>query len=371
MTIKKHMFFHCLLLFPVIITAQYLENPSMEGPPAIGVSPPAWIPYSPGSTPDTEPLDCDHYPASHGKTYITLVAHGSSSSRPNSFENCQTALALPLLKGGCYTLSVDLSSRDDLGHYKWGEGFIFYRAAVKLKIYCSGSISEKGQLIAESDPVTNVNWETLSFNFKPENESSYLLLEVSLTEAGMQNGNILIDNLILTDSPVESTVVLNQTLTPSDLPFSIGASESISYSWSPETGLSCYDCKTPLVNNPVSRTYTCSIISPVTGCPANELFILTFDEIAPLPEEFWIPNVFTPNGDGVNDRFEILNLPPFSALLIYDRSGRELFSSEAYDHSWSGTDMEGNPLPEDTYWYVLTIPGQNKKQKGSVYLKLE
>jgi len=109
----------------VLLSAQYLENPSFEGPPGISQTPPGWIRFSPQSTPDTEPLNCDDFNASDGDTYVTLVAHGSESSLPGIPENCQVALNESLLKGLCYTLSLDLASRNDLGHY----------ASVKLRIY--------------------------------------------------------------------------------------------------------------------------------------------------------------------------------------------------------------------------------------------
>jgi gliding motility-associated-like protein len=358
-----------LLLFPVLVSAQYLENPSFEGAPGIAHHPPGWIPFHPQSTPDTEPLNCDYFNASNGDTYLTLIAHGSESSLPGINENCQATLNKPLLKSFCYTLSMDLASRNDLGHYIWGEGFILYGAAVYLKIFGSNSSSDRGVLLAETERVTNVIWENISFTIKPDNDIYYLLLEVAFENAGAKNGNILIDNMILSDFKMESTVALNEIFSTSDLPITIEASENATYSWSPSADLSCYDCRSPQVLSDISRTYSCLISSSSTACPNLELFILSFEEIIELPTDFKIPNVFTPNGDGTNDHFEILGLPLYSTLLVYDRSGREIFSSKAYKDEWDGSDMDGNLLPQDNYWYVLIIPGLNEKQKGSVYLK--
>lgn len=378
---KTYIILPFLLLIPIFSLAQFLNNPSLEGPPGISLSPPDWLPFDPGSTPDTEPLDCDNFSASDGDTYLTLVAHGSSSSFPNSLENCQNTLAQSLLPGQCYTLSLDLASRDDLGHYEWGEGFIYYRADTRLKIYGSSSISEKGVLIAETSPVTKNNWESVSFTIRPETEISYLVLEVAFDQAGSENGNILIDNIKLSHMEPESRVMLNESLSVDDLPYTIVATESTSYSWTPETGLSCYDCQNPQVNSTTSRTYTCTLVSSGTGCPVNELFILAIEEEPDIEEpdieepvdsaDFKIPNVFTPNGDGINDYFEIQGLPLYSSLLIYNRSGKEVFSMEEYDNSWDGRDREGNLLPETTYWYVLVTPGLEGKYKGQVYLKLK
>jgi len=91
----------------------------------------------------------------------------------------------------------------------------------------------------------------------------------------------------------------------------------------------------------------------------------------PESDDFKIPNVFTPNDDGINDFFVIQGLLPFSSLLIFDRTGKEVFRSEEYNNNWDGTDKDNNLLSEDTYWYILIMPGFNDKHKGFVYLKRE
>lgn len=368
---KKYILLVIIALQSISLLAQYLSNSSFEGLPGLTLSPPDWVPFDLYSTPDTEPLECDDFTASDGDTYITLVARGSQSSYPNTAENCQAQLLQPLEAGSCYALSLDLASRDDLGHYVFGEGFVHYKSTVSLKIYGNNAASEKGTLLVEIPDVKNQGWETFSYTIKPDEEVQFLLLEVGLSNASNISGNILIDNLILEDAIVESTVVLNETYRTSDLPITLQASESSSYSWLPNTGLSCYDCRSPEVNSNNSRTYTCTLISLVSGCPAAELFILQFEDDPAPPGDFKIPNVFTPNGDEVNDKFVIEGLPPYSSLIIFDRSGKELFRSEAYNNDWDGTDMDYNPLLSDTYWYVLVTPGLSGKHKGYVYLKRE
>jgi gliding motility-associated-like protein len=68
--------------------------------------------------------------------------------------------------------------------------------------------------------------------------------------------------------------------------------------------------------------------------------------------EVEIPNVFTPDGDGKNDVFQIGNLEdhPGSDLKIYDRWGKLIFKSRNYDNNW-----DGNILPEGTYYYILSL----------------
>jgi gliding motility-associated-like protein len=82
-----------------------------------------------------------------------------------------------------------------------------------------------------------------------------------------------------------------------------------------------------------------------------------------------IPNSFTPNGDLINDEFNIRGLPENSWLIIFDRSGNKLYESANYKNDWNGTDLNGIKLETGTYWYVLSIPGIPTEFKGFVYLK--
>ncbi len=70
------------------------------------------------------------------------------------------------------------------------------------------------------------------------------------------------------------------------------------------------------------------------------------------PDEVFPPNVMTPNGDGLNDLFEIdgLELYANSKVEVYDRWGNVVFSSDNYKNDWDGGD-----LPEGTYYYILEV----------------
>lgn len=74
--------------------------------------------------------------------------------------------------------------------------------------------------------------------------------------------------------------------------------------------------------------------------------------IATINYVIFIPNVFTPNGDGKNDRFVIVRLQhyPGSSLRIFNRWGNEVYASANYDNAWDG----GGQVP-GTYYYALTL----------------
>lgn len=83
----------------------------------------------------------------------------------------------------------------------------------------------------------------------------------------------------------------------------------------------------------------------------------------------FIPNAFTPNGDGINDAFFIPNavLSSFT-IVILDRWGNEVFRSNSANFRWDG--QVGNKMaPEGTYIYALegvTDDGRRVKRSGTV-----
>lgn len=66
----------------------------------------------------------------------------------------------------------------------------------------------------------------------------------------------------------------------------------------------------------------------------------------------YVPNVFTPNGDGSNDNFEIRNLPANAKLVVTNRWGKQVFSSNNYQNDWNGSDAI-----DGVYFYQLQVDG--------------
>jgi len=85
------------------------------------------------------------------------------------------------------------------------------------------------------------------------------------------------------------------------------------------------------------------------GCSDSIQFIVDVREV-----ELTVPNVFTPNGDGFNDYFEIKKLDSYmgNELVIYNRWGKQVYEASNYKNSWDG----GN-LNNGVYYYVLKCIG--------------
>jgi len=95
---------------------------------------------------------------------------------------------------------------------------------------------------------------------------------------------------------------------------------------------------------------------------------------------FFIPEAFSPNGDGINDKFEIIGLSKYQTveIEILNRSGNRVYQSNNYgegtgkDGFWDGTIKQGlrigsGPVPSGTYFYILKLNG-NQKINGSIYI---
>lgn len=90
------------------------------------------------------------------------------------------------------------------------------------------------------------------------------------------------------------------------------------------------------------------------------------------PEEcpVTIPNVFTPNGDGVNDTWEILDIGGCGKqqVTVYNRWGNEVYTSTEYTTPWDGT-VNGKLLPYGTYYYVIVLGDNDQRQGNLIILK--
>jgi gliding motility-associated-like protein len=83
-----------------------------------------------------------------------------------------------------------------------------------------------------------------------------------------------------------------------------------------------------------------------------------------LPSDLTVPNVFTPNGDGVNDNFTLLttNIKDIKCT-IFDRWGVKVYdvTSDKGNISWDGKNFGGKEMPAGTYFYILTAEGKDAK----------
>lgn len=99
--------------------------------------------------------------------------------------------------------------------------------------------------------------------------------------------------------------------------------------------------------DPLNTTMYKLTLKDAHGCITKDS--VTVNVIVP------VPTAITPNGDGVNDFFEIDKIKdyPQSSLLIFNRWGIQIYKATPYDNTWNGKSESGQELPDDMYYYVF------------------
>lgn len=135
----------------------------------------------------------------------------------------------------------------------------------------------------------------------------------------------------------------------------------ISYSWSPITGLDNPNIKNPQANPEFTTEYTLTVTG-TGGCSVEATIKVV------VLQEIFIPNVFSPNGDGKNDQWVIRNISDYigTKVQIFNRYGQKVFQNDNFITPWDGI-LSGKPLPVGSYYYILDLANKSKaRYKGSV-----
>ncbi len=143
------------------------------------------------------------------------------------------------------------------------------------------------------------------------------------------------------------------------------------YSWSPAKGLSSASVSEPTASPDSTITYTLTETDTSTGCSKTNSVRVTVIQITATASNLFY-NAISPNGDGINDTWDIPLLYdyPENKVLILNRWGDEVWVGINYDSKtvvWSGQNMQGENLPDGTYYYTISYDSQTKQ--GWVFIK--
>ena len=140
----------------------------------------------------------------------------------------------------------------------------------------------------------------------------------------------------------------------------VNASFPVTYSWAPPTGLSNPNISNPMASPPDDITYTLTVTSDKGCTSTDQVFVKVLKSLV-------IPNVFSPNGDGINDKWDIKYLEsyPGCTVDVYNRYGQIIYHSIGYTNAWDGT-YKGKQVPAGTYYYIIDPKNGRSKYSGFV-----
>lgn len=166
-------------------------------------------------------------------------------------------------------------------------------------------------------------------------------------------------NPVITAGP-DKTIVSGDVVTLDG-----AASNAVVIAWTPNTTLTGANTLTPLARPSTTTTYTLTVTDD-KSCTSTDNAVITV-----IPYCLSVKNAFSPNGDGINDRWLVTNGAGCTNQIIaavFNRYGSEVYRSENYQNNWDGT-YKGKPVPDGTYYYILTyklINGTQQILKGDV-----
>lgn len=143
------------------------------------------------------------------------------------------------------------------------------------------------------------------------------------------------------------------------------AGTEVNYLWTPAINITGNNSLSPVVNPLATQMYVLHVFSD-KGCKTA-----TDSVQVKVYQQLFVPNAFTPNGDGINDTWviETLKAYPGAEVKVFDRYGRNIFDNNGQSTSWDGT-FKGEMQTAGAYVYLIDLKNKTPVIKGVVFLIL-
>ena len=201
---------------------------------------------------------------------------------------------------------------------------------------------------------------TYTFSNKPTGTSglddnlgagTYTVTVTDHSGCTVQDSAILVqpDSVLIDVTPTPIQVNLGDQL---QLTSTTNQTQTVTYSWKPDFGLSCYDCSDPVFNGVYSQPYTV-LATNEDSCFGTFSFTVT---VVPVYNIFF-PNAFTPKQGGVNAYWQVFgkkNAIKQIQVSVFDRIGEKVFESNDIDFMWDGT-FKGKDAAMGNYVYMARV----------------
>ncbi|WP_162053517.1 gliding motility-associated C-terminal domain-containing protein [Pontibacter pamirensis] len=402
-----------IIALPFLSHAQRINNPSFEGRTSEGYTPELWENCGgPLSTPDTQPgVWGVSLPPDHGVNYLGLVFRQRNSG---SFESVTQNLTYPFHQDSCYTFEISLAFDPDYEDVNSRQPGI-------LKIWGGNGLCATTENLWNSPVIDHKDWRTYVVRFSPEESHTSITLQgyFSPNRYSFYNGDILVDNIRNIKAHRKTKLSLgNDIRVCGSSEYTIDASfASGPFLWQDGTTNSTYKvtksgkywvqtylngCKTAdTINVTIEKPIEVDLGPDIRLCEGEQTFLslsiptakykwsnnstssaikvtesgkywvevtrgtcTVTDTINVTIQgcRFYVPNIITPNGDNLNDVFEVIDdLQDSWRLEIYNRSGILIFSDNNYKNTW-----DGNGSSSGIYFYYLKSNTSSKTYKGAL-----
>ena len=140
---------------------------------------------------------------------------------------------------------------------------------------------------------------------------------------------------------------------------------NVSYVWTPNENITAAQTLNPTVNPAENKLYTLQVTSN-KGCG-----IATDTVLVKVFKALYIPDAFTPNGDGINDTWfiETLQAYPGAEVKVFNRYGQLVFDNHEKNISWDGK-YKGILQTSGAYVYTIDLKNNTQIIKGVLYILL-
>ncbi len=230
-------------------------------------------------------------------------------------------------------------------------------------VLCEGEEGTAELILSDPDMEVTIVWSpsTPITSGQGTTEISYILSEstdfsvVVTNEAGCEWSTTFSTALSQFSSDIFATIDMDTINLGESVQLETNNDGDYNYQWEPSDILDSDDIYNP-VGTPTDMNTTFTVtVTNTDGC--TETASVAVSVVQPLCDEsdVFVPNMFSPNGDGLNDTWRIeSNFIDEMTLIVYSRWGEEVFTSNSQDLEWDGT-FENEDLEPDVFGYYLQV----------------
>ncbi|MDX1936651.1 MAG: gliding motility-associated C-terminal domain-containing protein, partial [Flavihumibacter sp.] len=226
------------------------------------------------------------------------------------------------------------------------------------------------QMLATS-AATSYSWSPASGLSNPaiSNPVARVNTNTVYTVTASLNGCVKTKTVTITVKPSPSVEAGNdKTIVAGDqviLEGSSSAATPVSIEWTPAASLSLANTFSPVARPNTTTVYTLTV-KDNNNCTATDNVTVTV-----VPNCIKVMNAFTPNGDGVNERWLVTTGSSCATQIkavVFNRYGNIVYENTNYQNNWDGT-YKGKPVADGTYYYTVTyrlLNGRDVIMKGDI-----